>query len=380
MEKIYLDNCATTQVDLTVLDAMIPYFTERYGNSSSQHVFGSEAKTAIEIARRKIAQVLNVNRSEIIFTSGTTESANLAIRGICNSSVDQGKHIITQVTEHKAVLETCKYLEKLGWEVTYLPVDNEGFVDTDQLRKSLRLDTVLVAIMHGNNEIGTIQPLREIGKIVKETSAKLFVDAAQTFGRIPIDINDLGIDLLAASAHKIYGPKGIGLLYLRSSNPFIPITPQQTGGGHENGIRSGTLPTPLIVGFVKATEIAVKNQEKENKRLVHLRDIFLESLSNKYSDFGINGSLEIRTPHNLNIYLPGINVNVLIGKLKTIAISAGSACTSGSIEPSHVIRAISNSERANSSIRIGMGISTTKENIRYVVNKFSEILSQIRGK
>jgi len=373
MDLIYLDNNATTEVDSAVLEEMIPYFSNKFGNSSSSHLYGQEAYSAIEAARKFLATTLNARHNEVIFTSGTTESINIALRGICYANKVKGNHIITQVTEHKAVLETCGDLEKSGWKVTYLPVDKEGFIDLSMLSDSMNEKTVLVSIMHGNNEIGTLQPIDKIGEIVKQSSAYFFVDAAQTFGRIPIDVDKSNIDLLAASAHKIYGPKGVGLLYIRSQSPHVNISPIQTGGGHEKGLRSGTLPTPLIIGFAKAIEIALRDLE-ENQRLHELRELLINELKKIYPKLLINGSLNKRTPHNINLCFPGKDASVLIGKMKSVALSAGSACTSGSIEQSHVLLAIGDYERAKSSIRIGLGKSTTRDKIVDVIEKFSEVL------
>ncbi|MCD4666142.1 MAG: cysteine desulfurase, partial [Bacteroidales bacterium] len=356
-KKIYLDHNATTPLDLRVLDEMLPYFTEKYGNAASNdHDFGYEAKLAVDKARKQVAKSINAFPDEIIFTSGATESNNIVLFGVAEKYKTKGKHIITCVTEHKAVLDCCHELETRGFDITYLPVDQFGIVSLKALRDAIRPDTILISIMAANNEIGTIAPMGEIGRIAKENEILFHSDGAQAVGNIPIDVQKMNIDVLSISSHKIYGPKGIGALYRRRSNPRVNLSPVIYGGGHEKGLRSGTLNVPGIVGLGKALEISVKEMKKNNAKyldwITYLWDNFIKSIP----DTKLNGPPEKRLPNNLNISIPGIESKALIVQLKEIAISTGSACTSSIVEPSHVIISLGfGEERAHSSIRIGVG-------------------------
>ena len=363
---IYLDHHSTTPVDPRVLDVMLPYFTEHFGNAAStDHEYGAYAFTAVEEARRKIAAAIGATPSEIIFTSGATEADNLAILGVAEQYADRGNHIITCVTEHKAVLDTCAYLQGTGWNVTYLPVDRFGIVAPEDVRSAITSKTVLVSIMTANNEIGTIAPITEIGAITREAGILFHTDATQAIGRIPVDVNSENIDLLSMSAHKIYGPKGIGTLFVRKLSPRVKVASQMHGGGHERGMRSGTLNVPAIVGFGKAVELAQFERESETNRLRTLRDNLLQELQTRIQGIVIHGHLGYRLSNNLNVHIPGINNRSLVVQLKhELAISTGSACTTAKVEPSHVLLALGyNSEHANSSIRFGLGRSTTHQEI-----------------
>lgn len=379
-KPIYLDHHATTPVDNRVLEAMLPYFTEIYGNASSiDHEYGNEASQAVETARKHVAKILNAKPDEIIFTSGATESDNLAILGIANKYADKGKHIITSVTEHKAVLDTCKYLEKQGWQITYLPVDQYGLVNPDDLKTAIISQTILISIMTANNEIGTIAPIKEIGIIAREHSIIFHTDAAQAVGHIPIDVEEMNVDMLSLSGHKIYGPKGVGALYVRKRIPRIKLAPITFGGGHERGFRSGTLNIPGIVGLGKALEIAKDEMKSESERLKSLRDKLWSSLKEDISNLELNGHPTKRLPHNLNFFIPGVEAKSLLVQLKNdIAISAGSACTSTTVEPSHVILGLGFDEnRAYSSIRIGLGKNSQKLDVLYVKDKLYNSISSL---
>ena len=354
---IYLDNQATTPLDPAVLESMLPYYTDKFGNAASiHHSFGHEAKEAVEKSRKIIAKELNTSAREIVFTSGATESINLAIKGISEKLKEKGRHIITQVTEHNAVLDTCSALEKRGWEITKLPVQQNGLIDPKMIDDAIRKDTVLVTIMHANNEIGVIQPVRQIGNICKRHGVYFMVDASQSFAKISVDAQEINIDLLAFTAHKIYGPKGIGALFIKKKNPPVELELQMDGGGHERGFRSGTLPVALIVGFGKAVELCSRDRDAENKRLKQYRNQLIDDIMTAHTDVILNGSREQRLSNNLNLCFPGIEAETLIMNMKNIACSTGSACTSASLEPSHVITALGyDTELAHTAIRFSLG-------------------------
>ena len=356
-KPIYLDNQATTPLDPAVLESMLPYFNDKYGNAASiHHSFGHEAKEAVEISRKIIAKELNASAREIVFTSGATESINLAIKGVSEKFKAKGRHIITQVTEHNAVLDTCSALEKRGWEITKLPVQQNGLIDPKMIDDAIRKDTVLVTIMHANNEIGVIQPVRQIGNICKRHGVYFMVDASQSFAKISVDAQEINIDLLAFTAHKIYGPKGIGALFIKKKNPPVELELQKDGGGHERGFRSGTLPVALIVGFGKAVELCSRDRDAENKRLKQFRDQLIDDIMTAHTDVILNGSRDQRLSNNLNLCFPGIEAETLIMNMKNIACSTGSACTSASLEPSHVITALGyDTELAHTAIRFSLG-------------------------
>ena len=356
-KPIYLDNQATTPLDPAVLESMLPYFNDKYGNAASiHHSFGHEAKEDVEISRKIIAKELNASAREIVFTSGATESINLAIKGVSEKFKAKGRHIITQVTEHNAVLDTCSALEKRGWEITKLPVQQNGLIDPKMIDDAIRKDTVLVTIMHANNEIGVIQPVRQIGNICKRHGVYFMVDASQSFAKISVDAQEINIDLLAFTAHKIYGPKGIGALFIKKKNPPVELELQMDGGGHERGFRSGTLPVALIVGFGKAVELCSRDRDAENKRLKQYRDQLIDDIMTAHTDVILNGSREQRLSNNLNLCFPGIEAETLIMNMKNIACSTGSACTSASLEPSHVITALGyDTELAHTAIRFSLG-------------------------
>ena len=377
---IYLDNNATTPLDPRVLEVMLPYYKDRFGNAASiHHRYGHEAKKTVENSRKILANELNAKIREIVFTSGATESINLAIKGVCENEVGKKNHIITQSTEHKAVLDVCESMEKRGFEVTYLPVNSEGGVEPNQVKEAMRDETVLVAIMHANNEIGTIQPIKEIGEICRENSVYFLVDAAQSFGKLSIDVKELNIDLLAASAHKIYGPKGIGLLYVNQKNPRIELKSQIEGGGHERGFRSGTLPVALIAGFGEAVKIASINREKENEYLSHLRDKMINEITANHFDTIVNGSRVNRLSNNINLCFPGIDAETLIMKMKGVACSTGSACSSVNLEPSHVIKALGyNNELAHSAVRFSLGRFNTEDEIDRAITEINKTVSLMK--
>ena len=356
-KPIYLDNQATTPLDPAVLESMLPYFNNKFGNAAStHHSFGHEAKEAVEKSREIISKELNTSASEIVFTSGATESINLAIKGVSEKLKEKGRHIITQVTEHNAVLDTCSALERRGWEITKLPVKQDGRIDPRMIEDAIRKDTVLVTIMHANNEIGVIQPVREIGDICKRHGVYFLVDASQSFAKISVDAKEINIDLLAFTAHKIYGPKGIGALFIKKKNPPVELELQMDGGGHERGFRSGTLPVALIVGFGKAVELCSRDRDAENKRLKQYRDQLIDDIMTAHTDVILNGSREQRLSNNLNLCFPGIEAETMIMNMKNIACSTGSACTSASLEPSHVIKALGyDTELAHTAIRFSLG-------------------------
>jgi cysteine desulfurase len=377
---IYLDHNATTPMDPRVLEAMIPYFTENFGNAASRnHSFGWHAEEAVDYAREQVAQLINADPKEIIFTSGATEGDNLAIKGVYEMYASKGNHIITCTTEHKAVLDTCKHLEKLGAEVTYLEVQPDGLVDLKQLEAAMRPTTILVAIMYANNEIGVIQPIKEISAIAKKHGALVFTDAVQAVGKIPVDVIADGIDIMAFTAHKMYGPKGVGALYVRRKNPRVKVTAQMDGGGHERGMRSGTLNVPGIVGFGKACEIARTDMAADTERITKLRDK-LENALKQIDESYVNGNPAHRLPHVSNIsfkYVEG--EGLMMGFNQNIALSSGSACTSASLEPSYVLKALGlGDDLAHSSLRFGLGRYTTEEQIDYTIKAVTDTVLKLR--
>jgi len=378
---IYFDNHATTQVDQRVVDAMLPYFTEKFGNSSSrQHKFGWIAEEAVETSRSIVAKFLNAEPSEIIFTSGATESNNLAIKGIAESYKQKGNHIISCVTEHHSVLDVCKHLEKSGCEVSYLHVDKFGRINFDELVNAIRPTTILVSIMFANNEIGTLQPIEEIGKICNERGILFHTDATQAIGKIPIDVAKTNINLLSLSSHKVYVPKGIGALYVRKKNPRVTISAQQHGGGHEKGIRSGTLNVPAIVGLGKAIEISTNKIGNETQRISSLRNLLQEKLFSEIENIWLNGHPTERIPNNLNIGFDGIDAEALMMGMKEIAVSSGSACSTSQAMPSHVLKAIGlTNEQAHSCIRFGIGRFNTQDEIEYTAKRVAEVVNQLRS-
>ena len=377
---IYLDNNATTPMDPRELEAMTPYFLEHFGNAASRnHPFGWEAEEAVDYAREQVAKLIGADPKEIIFTSGATEGDNLAIKGIFEMYASKGNHIITATTEHKAVLDTCKHIEKAGGEVTYLKVRPDGLIDLNELEAAIRPTTILIAIMYANNEIGTVQPISAISAIAKKHGVLLFTDAVQAVGKIPVDVNKDGIDLMAFTAHKMYGPKGVGALYVRRKNPRVKVTAQMDGGGHERGMRSGTLNVPGIVGFGKACEICMQDMEEDTKRISKLRDK-LETELMKLEEAYINGSTEHRLPHVTNISFKHVEgEGLLMGFNKNIALSSGSACTSASLEPSYVLKALGlGDDLAHSSLRFGLGRFTNEEQIDYTIKAISETVLKLR--
>ena len=377
---IYLDHNATTPCDPRVVEAMIPYFTNQYGNAASRnHPFGWQAEEAVDYAREQVAKLIGADPKEIIFTSGATESDNLAIKGVFDMYASKGNHIITATTEHKAVLDTCKHIEKEGGEVTYLEVNSEGLIDLKELEAAIKPTTILIAIMYANNETGTIQPVREISAIARKHGVLFFTDGTQAVGKIPVSVQGDGIDLMAITAHKMYGPKGIGALYVRRKNPRVKVTAQLDGGGHERGMRSGTLNVPGIVGFGKACELAMLEMEDDAKRLSKLRDK-LENALLQLEEAYVNGSREHRLPHVTNIsfkYVEG--EGLMMGFNKDIALSSGSACTSASLEPSYVLKALGlGDDLAHSSLRFGLGRFTTEDQIDYTINAVSKTVLKLR--
>lgn len=376
---IYLDNNATTPIDPRVLEAMMPYFTTHFGNAASRsHSFGWSAEEAVDYAREQIATLIGANPKEIIFTSGATEADNLAIKGVFEMYAAKGKHIITLNTEHKAVLDTCKHLEKLGAEITYLSVQEDGLLDLAELESAMRPDTILVSVMYGNNEIGVVQPIKEISAIAHKHGALFMTDGTQAVGKIPVDVNADGIDLMAFSAHKMYGPKGVGALYVRRKGPRVKVTAQLDGGGHERGMRSGTLNVPGIVGFGKACEVARLDMESDTKRIIALRDK-LESELLQVEEAYLNGSKEHRLPHVANISFKYVEGEGLMMGVKDIAVSSGSACTSASLEPSYVLKNLGlDDELAHSSLRFGLSRFTTEEEVDYAINHVKEAVHKLR--
>ncbi|MBI4265058.1 MAG: IscS subfamily cysteine desulfurase [Acidobacteria bacterium] len=377
---IYMDYHATTPVDPRVLDAMLPYFTQDFGNAASRnHSFGWIAEEAVENARRQVADLIGANAKEIIFTSGATESNNLAIKGVAEMYREKGNHVITCVTEHKAVIDTCKKLEKQGARVTYLPVQKDGRISLDDLRAAITDKTILITIMTANNEIGVVQPIAEIGAIAKEKGILFHTDAVQAVGKIPFDATANKVDLVSLSAHKIYGPKGIGALYVRRRNPRVLLAEQISGGGHERGMRSGTLNVPGIVGLGTAAELCRTEMAVESERLRGLRDRLNAALHRNLDEIYINGSMEHRLPHNLNISFAYVEGESLLMGINDVAVSSGSACTSASLEPSYVLKALgAGDDLAHSSIRFGLGRWTTEEEVDYVVEKLTSVVRRLR--
>ena len=378
-QQIYLDHQATTPVDERVMEVMLPYYTEMYGNAGNKdHVYGAEAKRAVDKARRTIARAIGAKPDEVIFTSGATESDNIAVLGVAERYENEGKHIITCVAEHKAVLDPCKELEKRGWEVTYLPVDEYGTADPGDVRDAIRDDTTLISIMMANNEVGTIAPVQEIGQIAREHGVRFHTDAAQCLGHIPIDVNEMNIDLLSASAHKCYGPKGIGVLYRRRGRPRVNLKPQVFGGGQERGVRSGTLDVPTIVGFGAAVEIGLEEMSEENEQYRAWTDKMFHMLREGLGDVERNGHPTERLAHNLNVFLPGVESRALIAGLTETAVASGSACTSADVKPSHVIAGMHDEQRAHSSIRISVGRSNDDDQVRRAVSEIVQAVEQLR--
>lgn len=378
---IYMDNHATTPIDPRVLEAMLPYFTEKFGNAASRnHSFGWEAEQAVDEARRQIALLIHADPKEIIFTSGATESDNLALKGVVEMYREKGDHIVTSATEHRAVLDTLKRLEKQGLKVTYLSVDKDGFVNPDDLNKAITDKTILISIMMANNEIGTINPVAEIGRIAKSRGVLFHCDATQGVGKIPVDVEAMGIDLMSFSAHKIYGPKGVGALYVRRKNPRVRLAPMIDGGGHERGMRSGTLPVPLIVGFGKACEICMQVMPEESQRMTKLQERLKEGILKNLDEVYLNGHPTKRLPNNLNLSFAYVEGESVLMGLKEIAVSSGSACTSATLEPSYVIRALGvGSDLAHSSIRFGLGRFNTAEEVDYVIKRVTETIQKLRA-
>ena len=377
MKRIYFDNAATTCTDPEVVKAMTPYFTKYYGNASSLHSFGQEAKEALEDSRGKIASLIRASEGEIYFTSGGTESDNLAIKGIAFANKAKGKHIITSKIEHHAVLHTAQYLEKQGFEVTYLPVDRYGLVSLESLEDAIRDDTILISIMHANNEIGTIEPVKEIGRIAREKGIIFHTDAVQTFGKTPVDVKDMNIDILSASSHKLHGPKGVGMIYIKDGTT---IERQMHGGGHEKGMRSGTENIPGIIGFAKACEIANARMKDDAERVSGMRDKLIKELL-KIDDSFLNGHPTLRLPGNANFGFRYIEGESLVLRLddKGIAASTGSACSSRSLEPSHVLLAIGlKPEEAHGSLRITLERDNTKEELRYLISELPNVVEDLR--
>ncbi len=377
---IYLDNNATTPMDPRVLEAMTPYFLEHYGNAASRnHPFGWEAEEAVDNAREQVAKLIGADPKEIIFTSGATEADNLGIKGVFEMYASKGNHIITATTEHKAVLDTCKHIEKNGGEITYLQVQPDGLIDLKELEAAIRPTTILISIMYANNEIGTVMPMKEISAIARKHGVLVFTDGTQAVGKIPVDVNKDGIDLMAFTGHKMYGPKGVGALYVRRKNPRVKVTAQMDGGGHERGMRSGTLNVPGIVGFGKACELCMLEMEADTKRVSKLRDKLETSLL-LLEEAYVNGSREHRLPHVANISFKHVEgEGLLMGFNKNIALSSGSACTSASLEPSYVLKALGlGDDLAHSSLRFGLGRFTTEEQIDYTVKAISETVIKLR--
>jgi cysteine desulfurase len=376
---LYFDNNATTPMDPRVLEAMLPYFTEKFGNSASRnHAFGWAAEEGVDYAREQVAQLIGANEKEIIFTSGATEGDNLGIKGVFEMYQDKGNHIITCVTEHKAVLDTCKHLEKLGAQVTYLPVKEDGLLDLALLEAAMTPQTILVCIMYGNNEIGVIQPVKEIAAIAHKHGALFMTDATQTVGKIPVNVDADGIDLMAFTAHKMYGPKGVGALYVRRKNPRVKVTAQLDGGGHERGMRSGTLNVAGIVGFGKACELCRLEMDKDAKRLSALRDKLQTSLTVLEESY-VNGNVANRLPHTANISFKYVEGEGLMMAMKDLAVSSGSACTSASLEPSYVLKSLGLSDDlAHSSIRFGLGRFTTDEEVDFAITQTKHAVNHLR--
>src|ERR1041385_7244591 len=377
---IYMDNHATTPVDPRVLEEMLPYFSDRFGNAASRnHSFGWAGEEAVETARERIAKLIGATTKEIIFTSGATESDNLAIKGVAEMYREKGNHIITAATEHKAVLDTCKRLEKYGYKVTYLPVQKDGLVDLEDLKRAFTDKTILVTIMYANNEIGVLQPVEEIGKLCRERGVLFHSDATQAVGKVPMDVNKQFIDLMSISAHKMYGPKGVGALYVRRKNPRVQLSPIIDGGGHERGMRSGTLNVPGIAGLGKACAICDEEMPQESCRLAGLRNRLRDRIMGQLDEVYINGSMDHRLPGNLNISFAYVEGESLLMGINDIAVSSGSACTSATLEPSYVLKALgAGDDLAHSSIRFGIGRFNTEAEVDYVADRVIETVERLR--
>jgi len=377
---VYMDNHATTRPDPRVVEEMMPYFTDRFGNAASRnHEFGWLAEQAVEQARERIARLIGANTKEIVFTSGATESDNLAIKGVAEMYREKGNHIITQATEHKAVLDTCKRLEKYGFRVTYLPVQKDGRIDLDDLKRSMDDKTILVTIMAANNEIGVLQPIREIGALCHERGVLFHTDAVQAVGKVPFNVIQDNVDLASISAHKIYGPKGVGALYVRRKNPRVQLVAQIDGGGHERGMRSGTLNVPGIAGLGKACDIATNEMAEEGKKMAALRDRLKDAIMGHLDEVYINGSVEHRLPNNLNISFAYVEGESLLMGINDIAVSSGSACTSATLEPSYVLKALgAGDDLAHSSIRFGLGRYNTEAEVDYVAERVVDTVKRLR--
>ncbi|MCB9539886.1 MAG: IscS subfamily cysteine desulfurase [Myxococcales bacterium] len=378
---IYMDNHATTPCDPRVVEAMLPYLTEQFGNAASRnHAFGWAAEEAVELAREQVAKLIGATPKEIVFTSGATESDNVALKGVIEFYGHKGKHIVTSPIEHKAVIDTARWLERNGCEVTWLPVGTDGRVDPADVEKAIRPDTVVVSVMHGNNEIGSVNDIGAIGAVCKKHGVLFHTDAVQTAGKVPIDVEAMGVDLLSLSAHKMYGPKGIGALYVRRKKPRVRVAPMVHGGGHERGMRSGTLPVHQIVGFGKAAELALAEMESESARTLALRERLRAKIEEGVPETVLNGSLEHRLPGNLNISFTFVEGESLLMALRDVAVSSGSACTSASLEPSYVLRAIGlDDENAHSSIRFGIGRFNTEEEVDYVADLVVKAVAKLRA-
>jgi cysteine desulfurase len=377
---IYMDNHATTPMDPRVLEEMLPYFMEKFGNAASRnHSFGWAAEEGVETARERVAKLVGATSKEIVFTSGATESDNLAIKGVAEMYKQKGNHVITAVTEHKAVLDTCKRLEKYGYRVTYLPVQKDGLVDLDDLKRAMDDKTILVTIMAANNEIGVLQPVAEIGKLCRERGVIFHTDATQAVGKVPTDVNKQNIDVMSISAHKMYGPKGVGALYVRRKNPRVQVSPIIDGGGHERGMRSGTLNVPGIVGLGKACAIASEQMPQEACHLAGLRNRLRDRIMTRLDEVYINGSMEHRLPGNLNISFAYVEGESLLMGINDIAVSSGSACTSATLEPSYVLKALgTGDDLAHSSIRFGIGRFNTEAEVDYVADRVVETVQRLR--
>ncbi len=377
---IYMDNHATTRTDPRVLDAMLPYFCEIYGNAASRnHEFGWIAEKAVDGAREQVAKLIGAAGKEIVLTSGATESNNLAIKGVAEMYREKGNHIITELTEHKCVLDTCKRLEKHGYRITYLPLQKDGLIDLDQLKDAMTDDTILVSIMTANNEIGILQPIREIGKLCHEKGVLFHTDAVQAVGKVPFNVIEDNVDLASISAHKIYGPKGVGALYVRRRNPRVQLVAQMDGGGHERGMRSGTLNVPGIVGLGKACEIAQQEMAEESVRMLSMRESLREQITSQLDEVYINGSMEHRLPGSLNISFAYVEGESLLMGINDIAVSSGSACTSATLEPSYVLKALgAGDDLAHSSIRFGLGRFNTQAEVDYVATKVVDVVKRLR--
>jgi cysteine desulfurase len=377
---IYMDNHATTPLDPRVLDAMMPFFTDQFGNAASRnHKFGWEAEQAVEAARKEIASLIGADPREIVFTSGATESDNLAVKGVAWMYREKGDHIITCVTEHKAILDTCKHLEKDGFRTTFLPVDHKGMVNLDDIRNAITDKTILISIMTANNEVGVVQDIKAIGKLARERGVLFHTDAVQAAGKIPFNVNELNVDIASLSAHKLYGPKGVGALYVRRRNPRVLLTPIIDGGGHERGMRSGTLNVPGIVGFGKAAQIARLDLSKESAEMLRLREKLRTTLERELDEVYLNGDLQKRLPGNLNISFAYVEGESLLMGINDIAVSSGSACTSASLEPSYVLKALGVGEDlAHTSIRFGIGRFNTEEEVDYVAGRVIEVVRRLR--